>query len=144
MARLSILLLKRKSAPPFAILTVALSEINFTAQWVWGVIWCWPYIKYLSLLYACALKTSYSVLEVKRCSIPTWICVLLMLVTVCMLVRVSVTRSPNSRNAWAAYWHSLRWVRLQYIQPQYHGPCSRRACEILRKAHLSVSWHLLW
>jgi len=30
-----------------------------------------------------------------------------MFVTVCMLVRVSVTRSPNSRNAWAAYWHSL-------------------------------------
>jgi hypothetical protein len=34
MGRLSTLLLKGKSAPPFAILTVALNEINFTAQWV--------------------------------------------------------------------------------------------------------------
>jgi hypothetical protein len=80
-------------------------------------LWCWPYIKYLSLIYACALKTSYLVLKVKRCSIPTWICVLLMLVTGCMLVRVSVTRSPNSGNAWAAYWHSLRWVRLHIFNP---------------------------
>ena len=130
MARLSTLLLKRKCAPPFAILTVALSEINFTAQWVWSVVGCWPCIKYLSLLYACTLKTIYLVLEVKRCSIRTWTCVLLMFVTVCMLVRVSVTRSPNSRNAWAAYWHSLRWVRLQYVQHQYHSTCTRRACEI--------------
>lgn len=108
----------------------------------------------MSSLYACGLKTSYLVLEVKRCSISTWICVLLMLVTVCILVQVSVTRSPNSRNAWAAYWHSLRWVRLQYVHPNFTTlAVSEHAKSYVKHIYLyldiyfdsdKLTWQLTW